>query len=145
MMNTWVVVADSSRARFLTMESRSQPLKELADMVHTQSRLHEGEVLSDREGNISRGHGNGGYSFEAPTDLKEHELETFARQIAHKLEEGRVSGTYQKLILVAPPSLLGKVRQTVNHHVLEMISHSLDKNLVAEDADEILKRINQVD
>ena len=141
MMSTWVVVADSSRARFFLMESRSEPLIELADMVHSQGRMHEGDVVCDREGNLASGHGNGGYSFEAPTDVKQHELEVFAKQIAHKLEEGRDNGSYKKLILVAPPALLGKLRQTIDTHILEMVSQSLDKNLVAEDADEILKRI----
>jgi hypothetical protein len=85
MSSTWVVVTDSSRARFFLMESRNEPLTELEDMTHATTRLHEREIISDRQGNLAGGHGEGGHAFEAPTDLKQHELEVFAKQIADKL------------------------------------------------------------
>lgn len=140
MLGTWIIVADSARARFFLMESRNLPLTELDNIVHTEGRMLQGSVVSDREGKLA-GHGNSGYSFEPPTDFKQHELEIFVKRIAEKLEQARVNDSYQKLILIAPPALLGKLRQALNPHILEMISHSIDKNCVSENADEILERI----
>jgi len=133
MSDTWIVVADSSRARFFLLESRIEPLRELDGMVHAEGRMRGQDEVSDRQGGIAGGHGEGGHAFEAPTDLKHHEAEVFAKQIAEKLEHGRVNHDYRKLILVAPPAFLGALRQALNDHILELVDSSLDKNLVDED------------
>lgn len=134
---TWVVVADSSKARFFSLEGRSEPMQEMEGMVHTEGRMRDQDEISDRQGGLAGGHGEGGHAFEAPTDLKQHEAEVFARQIAAKLEHGRVNHALNKLILVAPPAFLGTLRQALNEHVQELVSLSLDKNLVAESEAEI--------
>ncbi len=141
MLSTWIVVADSSRARFFLLESRIEPLSELEDLLHAEGRMREGDVIGDRQGGLAGGHGEGGHAFEAPTDPKQHELAVFAKQIADKLEQGRVNHSYRKLILVAPPAFLGVLRQTLNSHVLEMVDSTLDKNLVAEDESVIRQHI----
>ena len=89
--------------------------------------------ITDRQGGIAGGHGEGDHTFEAPTDLKHHQAEVFSRQIAEKLEHGRVNHDYHKLILVAPPAFLGVLRHALKSDVLDLISSSLDKNLVVED------------
>lgn len=131
---TWVVAADSSRARIFSLESRIEPMSELVDMVHAEGRLQDQDALSDRQGGIAGGHGEGGggHSFESPTDGKHHEAEVFAKQIADKLEQGRLAHDYHKLILIAPPAFLGVLRQVLNQHIQDLVCASLDKNLIAE-------------
>ena len=138
MQNTWIVVADSGRARFFACTAKHEPLNEFDGMVHLESRMRESDELSDRQGGIAGGHGEGDHTFEAPTDHKYHEAENFARQIAGKLEHGRVNREYKALILIAAPAFLGILRQTVDSHVLNMVSNSLDKNLVAE-SEEVIR------
>ncbi len=138
---TWVVVADSSRTRFFSLASRTEPLLEFDSLVHTESRMREQDEVSDRQGGIAGGHGEGDHTFESPTDFKHHAAEVFARQIAEKLEQGRVNHDYSKLILVAPPTFLGTLRQTLNDNVLKLISSSLNKNLVEEDESVIREHI----
>lgn len=133
MSNTWVVVADASRARFFSLLSRIEPMQEMEGMTHAEGRMFARDELSDRQGGIAGGHGEGDHSFEAPTDLKHHEAEVFAKQIAVKLEHGRVNHDYSKLILIAPPAFLGALRHELNNHIQDMVSSSLDKNLVTED------------
>ena len=132
MTGTWVVVADSSRARFFTLAGKSEPMQELEGMTHAESRMRNQDEVSDKQGGLAGGHGEGGHAFEAPTDIKHHDAEIFAKQIADKLERGRVNHAYNKLILVAPPAFLGALRQAMNDHVVNLVSKSLDKNLVAE-------------
>lgn len=142
MINTWVVVADSSRARFFTLESRGEPLHEIDDMIHSEGKLRAQDEVSDRQGGIAGGHGQGGHSFEAPTDVKHQDAVYFAHQIGEKLEHGRVNNEYRDVILVAPPAFLGVLRQTLNSHVLHLVSQSFDKNLVAMSAAEIREHIS---
>jgi protein required for attachment to host cells len=142
MSGTWIVVADSSRTRFFSWASRNEPLQEQEGMVHAEGRMRGQDAISDRQGGLAGGQGEGGHPFEAPTDLKHHEAEVFAKQIADKLEHGRVNHDYHKLILVAPPAFLGTLRQALNSHVSELVSSSLDKNLVAEDEAVIREHIS---
>ena len=141
MSGTWVVVSDSSRARLFSLENRSEPLVELDGMIHSEGRMRELDENSDRQGGIAGGHGEGDHTFEAPTDLKHHEAEVFARQIADKLENGRVNHEYHKLILVAPPAFLGALRHVLNQHIQDLVSHSVDKNLVSADETVIREHI----
>ncbi|MBS4052895.1 MAG: host attachment protein [Methylomonas sp.] len=134
---TWVLVADSSKARFFSLASRTEPMQEMEGMVHSEGRMRDQDETSDRQGGLAGGHGEGGHAFEAPTEPKQHEAEVFAKQIADKLEHGRVDHAYNKLVLVAPPAFLGTLRHTLNEHIQELVSHSLDKNLVEESEAEI--------
>ena len=43
---TWIVVADSSRARIFSKNGRT-PLREEAGFIHPESRLHEQDLTSD--------------------------------------------------------------------------------------------------
>ncbi|MDD2761720.1 MAG: host attachment protein [Methylomonas sp.] len=129
---TWVIVADSSRARFFSLTSRTGPLQELEGMTHPEGRMRNQDEASDKQGGLAGGHGEGGHAFEAPTDLKHHEAEVFARQIADKLEHGRVGNDYDKLILLAPPAFLGALRKALNDHVANLVYATVDKDLVAE-------------
>ncbi|AMK76433.1 MULTISPECIES: host attachment protein [Methylomonas] len=138
---TRIIVADSSRARFFTLTSRIEPMLELDGLTHAEGRMRGQDEVTDRQGGIAGGHGEGDHTFEAPTDIKHHEAEVFARQIADKLEQGRVNHDYDKLILVAPPAFLGALRQALNDHIQNLVTHSLDKNLVTADESAIREHI----
>ncbi|WAR44267.1 host attachment protein [Methylomonas rapida] len=125
---TWVIVADSSRARFFNMPSRTESLQEMEGMVHAEGRMRDQEEVSDRQGGLA----SGGHAFEAPTDIAQHEADVFAKQIADRLEHGRVERAYDKLVLVAAPAFLGALRHALNDHVKNLVAMSLDKNLVSE-------------
>ncbi|MBS3955127.1 MAG: host attachment protein [Methylomicrobium sp.] len=142
MLSTWVVVADSSRARFFSLLSRTEPMQEFDGMVHVEGRMRELDEVSDRQGGIAGGHGEGDHTFEAPTDFKHHEAELFAKQIGVKLERGRVNNEYAKLILIAPPAFLGVLRESLNSHVSDLVIKSLHKNLVVEDESVIREHIH---
>ncbi|MGR8935446.1 MAG: host attachment protein [Gammaproteobacteria bacterium] len=141
MLNTWVVVADSGRARFFAMETRNAALREFDDMIHSEAKMRAQDEVSDRQGGIAGGHGEGDHTFEAPTDIKHHDAVVFAQQIGAKLEHGRVNGEYENLILIAAPAFLGVLRQCLNGQVLKMVGQSLDKNLVAQDEASIREHI----
>lgn len=116
-------------------------MQEFDNLAHVEGRLREMDELSDRQGGIAGGHGEGDHTFEAPTDFKQHEAEVFAGQIADKLDQGRVNHAYDKLILVAPPAFLGALRKALNNHVSDLVINSLNKNLVIEDAAVIREHI----
>ncbi|MCW8855424.1 MAG: host attachment protein, partial [Gammaproteobacteria bacterium] len=50
MSTTWVVVADSSRARIFTAETSTSALQEIETLAHPEGRLHEQALSSDLPG-----------------------------------------------------------------------------------------------
>ncbi len=130
MSNTWVVVAESSRARIFELHKPGGEFTELADLVHPQSRLKDSARLSDSPGRTFNSQGRGKHTMSPETDPRRHEGEVFASEIAHRLEAGRTAGKYDKLILAAPPEFLGLVRASLNTETAGLVGKTINKNIV---------------
>jgi protein required for attachment to host cells len=138
MMTLWIVAADHTRARFFQVESSSDPLEEIDILVHSQGRLHDREMTSDLPGKVKNPGGlGGGHAFEQETDPKKYEAEVFAGEIAHYLENARNANRFDRLIVIADPSVLGLIRQHMPNPLKERVSLELDKNLAGMTAAEI--------
>ena len=141
MNSVWLVVADNSRARIFTMESRKGPIDEIKSIVHTAARMHERDMTSDLPGRSSGRGGAGSHIYQDETSPKEQENINFARQLAHELDEARKKNVFNQLILVAPPEFLGKLRQQLSTQTQKLTCLELAKNLSALNAVEIRKHL----
>jgi len=139
---TWVVVADSSRARIFKAESAHGPLQELATLAHPEGRLHAQELTSDLPGRAFDSSGLGGrHAMEQNIDPKENEALKFARQVAEHLENGQSENQFARLVLVAAPKFLGHLRQNLSDRVVALVSQEIDKNLVQQSAEDIRRHL----
>lgn len=129
---TWIVVADSSRARILATRTRVQAPTDVATLDHPEGRMKAQEINSDRPGSIGDGNGSGRHGMEQP-DVHHHHQEVFAKQIADYLEKGRHQGKFAELALVAPPAFLGVLRQKMNGQLGKLVTHTVQKNLLEQD------------
>lgn len=134
MANTWVIVADGTRARFFNRHA-NRKLEEFDVLVSPDNRMHEGDLVSDRLGRVDSGgaaHGMGNKN-----TAKEHEQDLFAKRVATRVEEGRTAGEVNKLILVAVPRFLGRIRSSLSAPCADMITHTIDKELTQLNADKL--------
>jgi protein required for attachment to host cells len=129
MRKTWVLVADSARARFFTAETPKGPLTEFEDLVHPEARVHARDLTSDRPGRSFDRAGQGRHPMGSLNAAKEHEAEDFARAIASRLEAGRNAGQFEQIVVVAPPDFLGLLRKAIGHSTAKLISAEISKNL----------------
>ena len=143
-MTTWVVVADSSRGKIFVQDKQSSELVEQVDLVHPSARLRGGDLSSDRSGRHSGAFGQGSHLFDARTEAKEHEAESFAKEIAERLETGRTSGQFQKLVLMAPPKFLGELREQLGDEVRKLVVAEIAKDLVTHSAEEVRDKLRDV-
>lgn len=132
MDKTWIVVAESARARILEARSRVAPLTEVLELEHPESRMKGRDLITDRPGTTHDRAGEGQRAMER-ANPHVHEQELFARDIAEQLERGRVTGRYASLVVIASPSFLGTLRRNLDEKTGRLISRSLDKDLVDED------------
>lgn len=120
---TWIMVANASHAKLFTNNGPNRGLELVKEFEHPESREKAAELVSDRIGNYA---GSGSYA--QPTSPKEHEAERFAQQIAHELEQGRVSNAYEKLIVVTSSHFMGLLNNRISQQVKNKISESINKD-----------------
>jgi protein required for attachment to host cells len=139
---TWVVVADSSRARVFKAQSAFGPLQELAALAHPEARLHVQELTSDLPGRAFDSSGLGPrHAMEQASDPKENEAMKFARQVAEYLETSQEEGKFNKLVLAAAPKFLGYLRQCLSTRVAALVSREIDKDLVQQTTEDIRRHL----
>jgi len=131
---TWVVVADRSRARIFSVETPRGPLTEIEDLVHPESRAHDRDLTSDRPGRSSDNHVLG-----TAHGKVDQQAQEFAREIADRLENGRVGAQFERLVVVAAPDVLGLLRKTMNGPLLRTVCREVLKNLTQQRPADIRK------
>jgi protein required for attachment to host cells len=132
MAKTWVVVAESSRAKIFELEKRNSPLKEIQGFAHTSSRLHPKKLSADLTGRTP-----GQYKPSLPTATKAIASNEFAKNIGKHLDAARCKGKFSKLIIMSPPAFLGRLRKQLGSGMHKCVISEVDKNLVRHSIDDI--------
>jgi protein required for attachment to host cells len=138
-MTTWILVADSSRARCFAAEHPNSPLDELSDSIYPQARLHDAALTTDTDnrGRSPKGHGSHGAGDHPP--IKEELREAFAGSLCQQLERQHRRGAFQKLYMVAPPTFLGVLRRTRGQELDQVLAGELAKDVCHRTPAEIRK------
>ena len=142
MSKTWVVVADTSRARIFQADKPVGPLSEVDTLVHTESRLHEQELTTDRRpGRNSNGNGGTGHSMGHETDPKRQEGIRFAKHVSQYLDEAHNDRRFERLYVVAAPAFLGDLRHSLAKPVAGAINGEVAKNVTRLSASDIRQHL----
>jgi len=129
-METWVVVADEARARFLAVRDNrgayrgseafpsSQPapkgeLEEVASLTNPAARLSDADLETDRPGATADRKGDAMHAYEPPNSVRDVEAKRFARDVAGELEQARQAGRMDRFYLLAAPDFLGLLRDAM--------------------------------
>ncbi len=135
MTTTWIVAADSSRARVLQLADPEKKLLAVEDFVNPEGRLQDRELTSDAHPRF-RG-SSGPASDRQETSAVEHEVELFAKRVGGYLERARTDHRYDRLCLVAPPKFLGALRKELTGAVRKLLAEELPKDLSTLSAREL--------
>jgi protein required for attachment to host cells len=143
--NTWVVVVDAQQCRILNVEDAGLPAK----VRHTLRRRPDGEAqdesgdlteVSDRAKHASKHHG-ALRSTGSPADEAEHR---FAKEVVRSLERGLVEGAFHHLVLVAPPRLLGMLRENLTVGLAACVRASEPKDYAHLAEHELEQRVREL-
>lgn len=144
MKQTWIVVAESTRARIFSTKGAGKSLEEVADLSHPESRLHDRELSSDLPGRTFDSHGQGRHGMEQATRPKEQEAQAFAAEIVERLDQARHEGQFDALVLVAPPAFLGLLRSKLSKPTQDTVVSELNKNLVESDHKTLERQLTEL-
>ena len=135
---TWVLVADGEKALFLENVTD-------AENPHLQVRREEEqdnpptrEQAANRRGRVQQSANPGGHAYD-DTDWHELEKERFADDLADILYRKAHRGDFERIVLVASPTVLGELREKLHQEVSDKVVGEVDKTLTNHPLTEIEK------
>ncbi len=126
---TWIVVADGARARIAESRGAREPLQ--AALNHDFSAPHAPTraLVSDRPGRYPELGPGRRHAVQPRTDRHELEKTLFARHLGGVLEDAARRGRFDRLVLVAPPAALGRMREALGPRARTMLAAEIGKDL----------------
>jgi protein required for attachment to host cells len=128
-MTYWIAVSNSNEARIYSLDKRNSgdSMALVESLSHPESKQKRQELTSDRPGHYhANGSARGAYSDH--TDVRAVEVDKFAREVAEKLESGRVNNSYKHLILVMPSHFYGVLEKHLTTSVSKLVEHAVQKD-----------------
>jgi protein required for attachment to host cells len=116
---------------------KNRKLEEFDTLLSPGHRLHEGDLVTDREGRSFDSMGAGGHAVGNKNSTKDHEMENFAKRLALRLDEGRTTGELERLVLIAPPRFLGQLRAHLSTRAAGLVALTIGKELTTLTADKL--------
>jgi protein required for attachment to host cells len=130
---TWILVAHRAGAVLLQSRGSGLPLERIAEISNPRGRLKAGDVDADRPGRAFDRYGGGRHAHATEQSVPDHIEAAFVSQLVDRLEQGRADSAFERLVLVAPAKMLGKLRETLSAPLRGLLVASLAKDLAHSD------------
>jgi protein required for attachment to host cells len=118
----WILVAHGSDARLFRRSGRNSGLELIRRIPFPQGRLQNRELETDRPGRTWASTGETRHAFDPVEQAEAHIQDLHAAELATLLEHERAIGSFDGLVIVAGPKLLGRLQNaldpTTRKHVL---------------------------
>ena len=142
-IRTLIVVADGARARFLENDGPGKGVRPALDHDLRQELPPNREIVTDKPGRDS-GPGGSRHGMAPRVDWHTFEKERFSHQVAELLRDARLQRRFDRLVLVAPPKVLGWLREQLDKPTYEMVTGELPKDLTHATDAELTKHLGTV-
>lgn len=138
----WALIADAQHARILEREAPAgawrERMEDRIEITDPPSRA----MGSDRPGRSQESASAARHAIEPRTDPHREAKRAFAVRLADQLEAA--SGSYARLLLVAPPAFLGDLREALGDAARRKLRGTLDKDLTALPLADLGPRLDEV-
>lgn len=135
---SWVLIADGAKALFLENVGDAQDMHLQVVRKDRQDNPSSAEQGTDRPGRMSDGP-SGHRSAMDDTDWHELGKQRFAKDLADTLYKYAHAGRFDRIVIVAAPSVLGDLRGELHVEVQSRIIAEVPKTLTGHPLDEIEK------
>ena len=126
---TWILIADGARAHIIANEGPGKGLKTIPGQDYTGTNLPTRELGTDKPGRTFDRAGVGRHSKEPRVDWHRFEKHKFAKSMAKVLDKAAGQGVFDRLILVAPPEILGELRSSLGKLASDRVVAELARDL----------------
>jgi protein required for attachment to host cells len=126
---TWILIADASLAHVLASKGKESDLQRVEEIQLDGTPLPDRDLAADRPGRAFDRAGDGRHRMEPRTHPREVEQERFAREILGALEQADHLQRFDRLVLVAPPTFMGRLRSILPQSLSNKVVGELTKDL----------------
>ncbi|MBM4073780.1 MAG: host attachment protein [Planctomycetes bacterium] len=139
----WTMVADAGSACIYSQKLLGGVLTPVEGARFSNPAVHEPSrnLTSDRLPRSIDSAGSQRHAMEPRVDPHRQTKVVFARQLADYIERQAEENKYDKLILVAPPQLLGDLHAALGKHAEKRLTAEIDKDLTKLPLKELAKHL----
>jgi protein required for attachment to host cells len=143
-MTTWILLAQRGGACLLERNGDGEAPRVIERIEHPEGRQKDGELVTDRPGRAFDSGGPGRSRYETEETPHDHVAAVFARELAERIERGRIDGRYDELVLAAEPRFLGKLRAALSPAASKLVVASFPTSIAQLADHEIVERVETV-
>jgi protein required for attachment to host cells len=121
----WILVGNASRVRLFSADSKGENWALLEEFFHDDSRAKNEQLMNQPE-NPNGGSLRKPAPENEPGGRKELEHERFAQELSQRLDRGVDDRQFDRLIIAAPPTFLGRLRRVLSTRVRQRVVLDLD-------------------
>ena len=128
-VRTWIVIADGARARIVKNAGPGRGVEADANLVFRSEHRKLQEIMADKPGRAFDSVGKGRHAMAFGADAVREDERRFLQSLAARLEKEATAGSYDRLILIAPPRALGDLRAILSKPVKNRVHDEIAKDL----------------
>lgn len=125
----WVVIADGEHARIVEPAAAGS-FRTLASIDAMEAHRRTQALGTDKPGRSFESTGASRHAIAPKHDLHELAKQSFEHFVAARLNEASEAGSFERLVLVAPPKALPEIRAALDQPTAAKLVGTLTKDLV---------------
>lgn len=126
----WILLADKAHARIYARDGINGRLTQVLDKAHPAAQGKQGEEGAARPGRGQKSTQAARYAYEDHADFPEQESAVFLRSITDKVNDAVTRDILDRLILVALPKTMARLKSGMSEEALAKIAAEWPKNLI---------------
>lgn len=134
---TWILIADGARARIFANRGPGKGITAVEGAELVADHRPDREIMSDRPGRTFESANTMRHAIEPHHDPHRELKRSFSERLAAMLDKQLAAKAFDRVILVAPPAMLGDLRASLSAQVRAAVYAELDKDLTKTPAEEL--------
>lgn len=128
-VRTWILIADGGRARVLENLGPGKGAREVQQMASHADLPRTHDLVTDRQSRVHESGNATRHAIEPKTDPHEQLKHKHLEAIAAHVDASLAAGAFDRLVVVAPPHVLGILRTAFTDRVRAAVTGELGKDL----------------
>ena len=145
MKTVWILVCDGAKSRTFEKDGKERSWRLIEESVHAESRSRASQLVSDHSGRRSSEGASVHHNALVPASSpKEVEKGHFVHSLSTMLDQAMRSRRFDRLVLVAPPHILGMLRKKLTPELGKHLLATVGKNLNHLSGEELADELRDV-
>ena len=140
---TWIVITDAAHARAHLSLRPGDPMTRVPEFDFAESIPKAHDLAGHQPGSSQPSVGSAHHTV-GDSDPRRDMKHKFAVRVAHELEAALQRGAFDRLVIAAPPAMLGDLRAELSKQVAAVVIAELHKDLVKTPDHELASHFKDV-